>query len=457
MRSPSVSIRNLRVLATTTGGAHVLLEDVNLSLAQEHFTAIIGPSGCGKSTLLRALAGIVLPSSGEIELFGYPLAEYRKTFPLALAYLPQFSESHDELTVREVLQYAIKLQLPSSVDAATRDKWLGYLMELAGLKELQDQRYKTLSGGQRRRVALAETMVADPPVLLVDELTSGLDPHAEASMMEWLEFLAHRSGKTILLVTHSIKNLDRTDSVIFMRNGKVLFHGNHRSLLEQFQLKSIEELYEKEDLASHQAVSSEANTKQASEGGTGDGEHSRDIIRTAGPASMPSQFLVLVERHFILFCRDRAQMILHAILIFTFPALVAVFALDGLPQVRNLSLALDSNVLRSLQEQLLYLKDSVSSATLTSGLIMFQVILLTLAGANNGSREIAKELSILGKEQRCGLSTVAYVSSKFVFVTLLALLQAFWMTWFVKTICKFPGDFGTQLAILFLTTLAMGT
>jgi hypothetical protein len=151
-------------------------------------------------------------------------------------------------------------------------------------------------------------------------------------------------------------------------------------------------------------------------------------------------------------------MILHLALLFTFPALVAVFALDGLPQVRNLSLSLDTtNILRSLQEQLSYLRDSMSSATLISGLIMFQVILLTLSGANNGSREIAKERSILEKERRTGLSALAYVFSKFLQVFLFSLAQAFWMTWFVKVICKFPGAFDVQFGVLFLTTLAMGS
>jgi hypothetical protein len=88
---------------------------------------------------------------------------------------------------------------------------------------------------------------------------------------------------------------------------------------------------------------------------------------------------------------------------------------------------------------------------------MFQVILLTLSGANNGSREIAKERSILAKERRNGLSATAYVSSKFLQVFLFSLAQAFWMTWFVKVICKFPGSFGIQFGVLFLTTLAMGT
>jgi hypothetical protein len=86
---------------------------------------------------------------------------------------------------------------------------------------------------------------------------------------------------------------------------------------------------------------------------------------------------------------------------------------------------------------------------------MFQVILLTLMGANNGAREIAKERDVLHKELRAGLSPWAYVTTKSLLVLGLSLAQAFWMTWFVKTVCGFPGSLAEQFAILFCTTLAM--
>jgi hypothetical protein len=101
------------------------------------------------------------------------------------------------------------------------------------------------------------------------------------------------------------------------------------------------------------------------------------------------------------------------------------------------------------------LKETFSTALLVSGLSMFQVILLTLMGANNGAREIAKERDVLDKELRAGLSPWAYVTTKSLLVVCLSLAQAFCMTWFVKTVCRFPGSFPSQFAILFATTLAM--
>ena len=144
--------------------------------------------------------------------------------------------------------------------------------------------------------------------------------------------------------------------------------------------------------------------------------------------------------------RDRGQIGLHVALILTFPALVAVFATHGLPQVRNLALSLDTSIVRTLHEQLLFLRESFQAATLISGLAMFQVILLTLIGANNGAREIAKERAVLQKERRAGLSPIAYVAAKFLQILALSAPQSFWMAWFVKSVCGFPDRLLAQFA-----------
>jgi hypothetical protein len=112
-------------------------------------------------------------------------------------------------------------------------------------------------------------------------------------------------------------------------------------------------------------------------------------------------------------------------------------------------------VLQTMKESFDYLKESFSAAALVSGLSMFQVILLALMASNNGAREIAKERDVLEKELRAGLSPWAYVTTKVLLVVFISLAQAFWMTWFVKTVCGFKGDFLSQFEILSATTLAM--
>ena len=151
-----------------------------------------------------------------------------------------------------------------------------------------------------------------------------------------------------------------------------------------------------------------------------------------------------MHRQNVIIWRDKATLGLHLALLVSFPALVAIFDTNGPPQVRTMNLHSQTNIVQTLADALAYAEESVSAATLVSGLAMFQVILLALMGANNGAREIAKERDVLEKELRAGLSPWAYVTTKSFLVIGLSLAQAFWMTWFVKIVCGFPGDFLSQ-------------
>ncbi|HEY5742750.1 MAG TPA: ABC transporter permease, partial [Terrimicrobiaceae bacterium] len=301
--------------------------------------------------------------------------------------------------------------------------------------------------------ALAEELNGDPAFVLLDEVTSGLDAVSDQEMMVWLRDLAHDLAKTIVLVTHSTNNLHYCDAILFLNQGRQIYFGDYKSLLDFHGVHSVAELfgiYQTQDLdLSALDMPQEVSTTNR------DGQ--AISIRSLPPPGGFVQFPTLLARQVKLLWRDKGQIALHITLILTFPILVAVFAAQGLPQVRNQTLALDSNILRTLQEQLLYLNESFQAASLISGLAMFQVILLTLNGANNGAREIAKEKQILGKELRAGLSPAAYVFVKFLQVAFLSLVQSFWMAWFVKTVCGFPGNLLDQVAILFATTLAMST
>jgi ABC-type multidrug transport system ATPase subunit len=429
-----------------------LLHNVSLAVPEGSFLSIIGASGCGKSTLLRALAGIQEGASGNILLAGHEVATLRRQLPLAVGYLPQFGAFHGDLTVAEILQFALSLRLPGTVPVETRERWLQHVIDLARIQPLLGQRYRTLSGGQMRRIALAEALIGDPAFLFLDELTSGLDAYSEHELMVWLKELAHSLKKTVVLVTHAVGNLHLCDSVAFLHEGRLCYHGSYDGLLETHGTTSVEAIF-----GSYQ----EASAAGAFNGV--DDDRAVDLparpeprpLNTAPPPGALSQLFTLVHRQLILLGRDRAQLWLHFALLLTFPLLVAIFATKGLPQVRNLSLSIETNIVQTLAEQLDYLHESFSAASLVSGLSMFQVILLTLMGANNGAREIAKERDVLNKELRAGLSPWAYVTTKSLLVFGLSLAQAFWMTWFVKSVCGFPGSFPAQFAILFVATLAM--
>lgn len=442
-----ICVRDLLVQAEQHNTRKLLLSGVSLNIPRGSFTAIIGPSGCGKSTLIRSLGGIQPISKGSIHLAGYPVDLLRREYPLAIGYLAQFGAFHPELTVRENLANAVALRLPRSVPRQVKADWVQHITQLAGIQNILDQSYSTLSGGQMRRVALAEELIGDPTFLLLDELTSGLDEYSDQEMMLWLRDLAHSYGKTILLVTHATYHLHLADSVIFLHSGRFIQHGTLQEILAAHHVLSTAELL---GLYSGSSAPEPSYPEYL-----GSAPKQPVPLKTAKPPSGVRQFPSLVARQFRILLRDRGQLWMHLALAVIFPAIVAVFATRGLPQVRNLTLSLDTNIVKTMQEQMLYLNESFKAASLISGLAMFQVVLLTLMGANNSAREIAKERNILNKELRAGLSPTAYVLAKFLQILLLCTVQAGWMTWFVKTMCGFPGFAFAQYGILFATTLAM--
>jgi ABC-type multidrug transport system ATPase subunit len=443
----AVYVSNLSVVASADP-PRVLLEGIGFAAPAGSFIGVIGASGCGKSTLIKALAGELSPTRGEVLLAGYPVRKIREQYPLAVGYLPQFGAFHRELTVEENLRFAAALRLPGSVSEEIRGKWIRHIIDLARLESFLGQSYATLSGGQMRRLALAEELIGDPAFLLLDELTSGLDAFSDREMMLWLRELAHEQGKTVVLVTHATYHLEYCDSILLLDRGRQVQFGPAADLLAAHEVGSIADLFEL--YQSKEATFAPIEPQPPSAVAV-------QSLKTAAPPSGWRQFPTLLVRHGRLFWRERTQIYLHLALIVTFPALVAVFAVHGLPQVEQLTLNLEPNIVKTLAEQLLYQKDAFHAASLVSGLAMFQVILLTLIGANNGAREIAKEKDVLAKELRAGLSPVAYVATKFLHLVFLSALQAFWMTWFVKTLCGFPGALAGQFGILFVTTLAMST
>jgi len=447
--TPGISARGLSVIVDQGKCQKTLLSGIDLEIPSGQFVAIIGASGCGKSTLVKALAGIRPVTQGKVLLAGHSVERLKQEFPLAVGYLPQFGAFHQALTVEENLRYAQALRLPRSVPTPVRKQWSEHITSLARLNPLLAQTYDTLSGGQMRRLALAEELIGDPAFLFMDELTSGLDEFSDQEMMIWLRDLAHEFSKTVVLVTHSTYHLHYCDAVVFLHAGRLIYHGSYASLLEIHGASSVAELFSLYQSPDHSAQLSPIEQPME--------EEVPHPLKTAKPPSGFWQFSTLLARQGQLFVREKSQLWLHLVLIVTFPLLVAVFATKGLPQVRSLTLQLETNVLRTMEEQLLYMKESFHAASLISGLAMFQVVLLTLLGANNGAREIAKERAVLQKERRAGLSSIAYVGTKFGQILLLCLAQAFWMTWFVKTICGFPGDAIAQFGILFLTTMAMSS
>lgn len=436
-----------RDLTVAVKGGRLLLDHLSFSVPRGSFVAVIGLSGCGKSTLIRTLCGLIAPTEGHVRFSGHDVHEVKSEYPLAVGYIPQFGTFHSGLTVREILSHAVSLRLPPSVSPQIRAGWLEHVIALSGVGSLMDQPFRTLSGGQMRRVALAEELVGDPSFLLLDELTTGLDTFSDGEMMDWLKQLAHAHGKTVVLVTHNTEHLPSCDKIAFLHQGRLVRFCGYSSLLAAEGVDSIKSLFGKYSRGNTEPASVPAATEP-------DEEARQESLQTDLPPSGWLQFPTLVGRQWQLFLRDFGQLWVQALLIVLFPIIVAVFALDGLPQIMAVSDS-EGSLLKAFETRILELKNSASGASVVSGLILFQVILLTLMGANNGAREVARERDVLAKELFAGLSAPAYLAAKFSHVLFLSLIQAFWMAGFVKLVCGFPGSFLAQFSILAATTMAM--
>ena len=482
-----LEVREVSLAAGTSpdGDPLLLLQDISAHFPRGHLCAIVGPSGSGKSTLLKVIAGIREPEEGTVHWEGRDLATERDLDPHEIGYVPQFGISFDLLTAGESVDTALRLRV-GGLNWREREERADEILRDAGIEDLVDRRVAVLSGGQKRRLALAVEMATQPVLLLCDEVTSGLDTKSEDEIVHLLRRLAHDGpGRTVLSVTHSLRHLELHDSAAVLYEGRLVYHGAPELLSHYFSITGPEHLFDCLETRpakdwhmswlKHRAgyyaslVDIEMPVVRAddepvesptveetfpAEPAEGEEEEEQRAAGFQYPAWI-TQFLVLLTRQRRLLLRDRGQMLLQLALLFGFPCLVVVFAWDGLPQIQNLTNPPNHDIMRQLLENASFSLQAVRVGGLVSGLVMFQVILLTLMGSNNSAREIAGQRAIFEKEKFAGLRTSAFLASKTVYLAVLLAAQSVWMALFVNTVCHFPGDPLVQAAILFAVNAAM--
>src|SRR5215217_2474211 len=224
---------------SVVAAGRTILDRATLSVEPGHLVALIGESGSGKTTLLKALAGVAVPTSGTISVSGEPV-EARGT---DIGYVPQTDVVHGPLTVREALRYSARLRLPEDASAADVEAAVERVVAEVALDEHADTRIASLSGGQRKRAAVAVELLGNPSLLFLDEPTTGLDPELETRLMRLLRDLATR-GRAVSVVTHATKNLALCDKVAVMgRGGHLAFFGTPAGALEFFGVASFDEIF----------------------------------------------------------------------------------------------------------------------------------------------------------------------------------------------------------------------
>ena len=449
-----LQLANVSYSLTAEGEEVNLLKEISFSIEPGSLVAIVGPSGCGKTTLLKTIAGFQEQTDGKIVWNGRCLMEEEDFAPTEVGYVPQFSIAYDLLTVEESVRGAVQLrvQLSSRNDV---DERMNAILDQTGMQDLRDLRVAVLSGGQKRRLGLAMELASNPRLLLCDEVTSGLDCQSEREIVELMHQISRDGQRIVLNVTHSFGGIELMDSVLVLYRGRLVYHGSPEMLSHYFGVESPDRVYAR--LRDQSAFDWHESWRKYCEDYTvsaaamlpaGDDQDTEKLPEVPG---FFRQLSVLLGRKRRLFLRDRGQLVLHLALMLGFPLLVVIFALDGVGQMPKSPLHDPSSNLMEAVE----IEDQMRIGGLISGLVMFQIILLTLTGANNSAREIAAERLVYEKEKFAGLRPMSYLISKVMFLGVLVLAQSMWMSVFVDRFCGLPGPLVERTVLLVLVNGAM--
>jgi ABC-2 type transport system ATP-binding protein len=213
-------------------GRMIAVDKLNLSIERGTIFGFIGPNGAGKTTTLRMLAGLLEPTGGEIHLMGEKMASSGVQAQRLVGYMPDFFGVYDDLRVWEYLDFFARCY---NLPAAQRRNTVEQLLDLVDLTPKRDAFVQSLSRGMQQRLCLAHALVHDPPVLLLDEPASGLDPRARVELRELLRTLRDM-GKTILLSSHILSELAEVCTAIgIMEHGNLLAAGTVDEVRRQLQ------------------------------------------------------------------------------------------------------------------------------------------------------------------------------------------------------------------------------
>jgi ABC-2 type transport system ATP-binding protein len=197
------------------------LHDVGFAIEPATITALVGPNGAGKTTLLKCLAGLQRPLAGAVSVAGIDVLAEPRAAHRAIGLLPDFYGLYDALTVDRCLHY---FAAAHGVAPAERAERVARTARALGLDDRLGQRARHLSRGLRQRLAIAQAMIHDPPVLLLDEPAAGLDPDARAALSTLLRGL-RADGKTILVSSHILSELeDYSTHMLILRDGRIIDH-----------------------------------------------------------------------------------------------------------------------------------------------------------------------------------------------------------------------------------------
>lgn len=218
-------------------GSIKAVEDFNFEAHNGEIIALLGPNGAGKSTLMNMITGYLAPTSGEIFVLGQNINDNPLQAKAEIGFLPEGAPLYPDLSVISFLNYMAELRgLPKSKvqDAA----------KTSNITNVLHQKIETLSKGYLRRVGFAQSILSDPPILLLDEPTDGLDPNQKAHIRELINKMGKK--KTILISTHLLEEAENICTrIVLINRGKIMADGTCEEILKQSKSKNLADAFYK--------------------------------------------------------------------------------------------------------------------------------------------------------------------------------------------------------------------
>lgn len=259
-------------------GAHAAVDDASFAIPAGSVVGFLGPNGAGKTTTIRMIAGVLTPSEGSVEVDGLDIVGDHRKVLQRIGYLPEAAPSYTEMRVREFLSFRARM---FGIERGKRARAIDLAMQRCSLDEVKKRPIHQLSKGYRQRVGLAAALLHQPPVLILDEPTVGLDPAQIRDFRGLVRELARRH--TVLLSTHILPEVELTcDHIIMIARGRIRAQGAVEALRAQ-AARHARHIVETDSPAAEQAIRQMPGVREVQ--AAVDGKWRRLTITAAGAGS----------------------------------------------------------------------------------------------------------------------------------------------------------------------------
>ena len=242
-------------------GTKHAVNDVSTTLTPGVY-GLLGANGAGKTTLMRMICGVLKPTSGNVCLNGKSIDELGEDYYAHLGYMPQDFGFYPDFTAREFMCYMAAVKGLDKKEATTRTK---ELLKLVNLHEVADKKIKSFSGGMKQRVLLAQALLNEPQILILDEPTAGLDPKERIRIRNYISSISE--NKIVLIATHVVSDVECiAKEILLLRSGKLLEKETPEKLVEQMEELVWEVIIRPDQLSELEQVLLVSNVNIAKEG-----------------------------------------------------------------------------------------------------------------------------------------------------------------------------------------------